>query len=221
MVAALVATGVYYSHEDLTTGDETSNQLEVTESDYSLYVEEQLEMPFPKEVLNSTEEATATSDKKATTHTATNASRKANATSLVTENNNKKSKEFTPKVHLPVLEEVTDDAFVSEEVAIPQVSGNDVVGSNEHTPIDVKTINKKSEEIKYKYFDGKLFLYGDFKEEPYEILEINSKTAREIYLYHGRAYYQIEVTDGVKELKPITSQKLINELTIIRNNKVN
>lgn len=218
MVAALLVTGVYFYSDDVFVSNESSQVLELdSQNIYDYSKSEALEVPIPKssdlsnqsveEVINDTNNTTTTAitTKKAVRNT---------------RSKNKKVKEFTPKVDLPVLEEVSDESFVSEEVSIPEVSGNDVVGIKSSNHIDVKTINKKSESIKYKYFDGKLFLYGDFKEEPYEILEINSKTAREIYLYHGQSFYQIDITDGVKELKPIVSPKLIHELTIIRNNKV-
>ena len=73
--------------------------------------------------------------------------------------------------------------------------------------------------LKYKYFDGKLFLYGDFNEQPYEILEINGVKERKLYLFFESKYFNIDVTDKVKELDQIVNPKLVNELDIIRNNK--
>ena len=133
-----------------------------------------------------------------------------------------KSSDFIPKVSVPELSEVSDEKeFISKDISIPEVSDNDIVGEKDLDPIDIKTYNRKSTDIRYKYFDGKLFLYGDFKKEPYEILEINSKAARQIYLYYADQYYKIEMSDDIKTLTPIKSQKLIDELKIIRENKLN
>lgn len=133
----------------------------------------------------------------------------------------KESSDFVPKVNIPSLNDISDTKeFTPEEVSIPKVSGNDITEEESSKPIDVKTINRKIEEIKYRYFDGKLFLYGDFKREPYEILEINSSSSRDIYLYYTDKYYKIQMTDDVKTLSPIVDSKLIKELKIIRDNKL-
>lgn len=221
MVAALIGTGIYLSQNDDTIEGNFKLNIEEEAAPIAYLEREKLEMPIPvagdkaKEVESSAEDATSTRNK-----ASVNVHLRS-TTPVKSALQKSKPSEFTPKVNLPAYEEVSDGTFVAEEVSIPEVSGNDVVKSNKLAPIDVKTINRKAETIKYKYFDGKLFLYGDFKNEPYEILEINSKTSREIYLYHGNSFYQIENTGDVQELKPITSQKLNNELTIIHNNKVN
>ncbi|MFK7952054.1 MAG: hypothetical protein AB8B73_04355 [Ekhidna sp.] len=85
--------------------------------------------------------------------------------------------------------------------------------------IEVTMENTKSVDVRYKYYDGKLFLKGDFDRAPYEILEINSATGRRIFIQYLNKYYQVETTDKLKTLPEVTDQKLINELKILKETK--
>lgn len=130
------------------------------------------------------------------------------------------SKEYVPVVAVPDLGEPEEgNGLKTHDANLPEMSESDEVAINGTSPIDVETIQKDSEVLKYKYFEGRLFLYGDFKASPYEILEINSASQRKLYLYHKDGYYAIDLSDKVQELAPITNQKLVQELEIVRNNK--
>lgn len=129
-------------------------------------------------------------------------------------------KTYTPVVEVPDPGMLNDVAISRPEVDMPAAATSDQVVSEELVTVDVKTVNRRSEILKYRYLDGKLFLYGDFKNKPYELLEINSPDDRKLYLYHERAFYAVKVTDKVKELEKITNSQLIEELKILRNNKL-
>lgn len=92
-------------------------------------------------------------------------------------------------------------------------------GVLEEKEIDVVTENVKSVKIQYRYYDGKLFLSGDFDKSPYEILEINSANGRRIYIKYLDAYYQVKSTDKLSDLPEVTDQKLITELKLLKENK--
>ncbi|MFH6982952.1 hypothetical protein [Marinoscillum luteum] len=129
--------------------------------------------------------------------------------------------EFVPVVDLPDLGELSEEKGLKiEDANLPEMNEMDVVSSKGESPISVETIQRNSESIKYKYFDGKLFLYGDFKSTPYEIIEINRPTERKLYLFYDQEYYSIIVSDKVQELSPITNHQLLQELEIVRNNKL-
>lgn len=129
--------------------------------------------------------------------------------------------EFVPVVDLPDLGELSEEKGLKiEDANLPEMNEMDVVSSKGESPISVETIQRNSESIKYKYFDGKLFLYGDFKSTPYEIIEINRPTERKLYLFYDKEYYSIIVSDKVQELSPITNHQLLQELEIVRNNKL-
>jgi len=139
----------------------------------------------------------------------------------VSEELSEQAEDFYPDVNVPMIGDVTDDpALKTAEADLPEMEAMDQVSVGD-AMIDVKVEqNKKpSEPLKYKYFDGKLYLYGDFKSSPYEILEINRPAVRTIYLYFNNQFYNITSSDDVKELEPISNEKLLNELEIVRNNK--
>lgn len=93
------------------------------------------------------------------------------------------------------------------------------VNTHVSSNLDVKTIKNKKYNFHYKLSDGNLTLYGNFDENPYEILEINSNEGRRFYLNYMDHYYRLEITSQIRELSPVTDQNLINELNIVKDNK--
>ena len=139
---------------------------------------------------------------------------------VAVEEKSSKTEEFDVTVNVPQPDALAkEEGLVTPESDLPEMETTDEVANTEVAPVDVETIQKKNETLKYKYFDGKLFLYGDFNEQPYEILEINGVKERKLYLFFESKYFNIDVTDKVKELDQIVNPKLVNELDIIRNNK--
>ena len=130
----------------------------------------------------------------------------------------KTSQVFTPAFTAPVASEVTDESEPSA-AQLETISVSESAKEEERKPIDVETENTRSAKIKYKYYDGKLFLSGNFQKEPYEIIEINSVTGRRIYLLHQNKYYEVKTTDRMTELPEVRSIKLIQELRLIKANK--
>ena len=123
---------------------------------------------------------------------------------------------FTPDVAAPDVASIEEgEGFQSS--GLDELPENTVIEET-NAPIDVKSENRKGA-IKYKYYDGKLFLSGDFKKHTYEILEINSASGRRIYVYYLSEYYRVGITDRLIELPKVTNQKMIDELELIRKNK--
>lgn len=124
---------------------------------------------------------------------------------------------FKPSFEAPNAETVED----GEEFAgagLDEIPNN-IDGKKSDDPIDVETENSKSNVIKYKYYDGKLFLNGDFDNSPYEILEINSSTGRRIYVYYLGDYYKVGIADKLTELPKVKDSDVISELKLLRENK--
>jgi len=89
-------------------------------------------------------------------------------------------------------------------------------------PIDVEISPSSGKEnrLQYQFYEEKLHLYGDFKNVPYEILEINNKDGKKTYLYHEGIFYQLSYpSKDIKDLLKITNEELLKELTIFRENK--
>lgn len=72
----------------------------------------------------------------------------------------------------------------------------------------------------YQFYDSKLFIYGDFKSKPYEILEINTEGTTSYYLYFENNYYGLKSDQQkLSRLRKLTNEKLIKELNITRTQK--
>ena len=128
------------------------------------------------------------------------------------ETNMKEDLAFTPIVIVPTVEDVKlDKTFVPASLPTP----DKIERQPEKKVIDVEIVTSRSSKIKYKYYEGKLYLYGKFKDEPYQILEINSTSGRRIYLSYKNLFYKIEYTDKLLPLESITDRRLIQELRIL------
>ncbi|VXD12815.1 hypothetical protein [Marinoscillum sp. 108] len=221
LVASLVGVSAYFvfTAEENITSPEIIESIEITSPKQS----ESYQFEFPELSVqkvssvvsesspNVAEKSSATSDEKV----------KALPTVQKSVASVDEETEFVPVVDLPDLGELSEEKGLKiEDANLPEMNEMDVVSSKGESPISVETIQRNSESIKYKYFDGKLFLYGDFKSTPYEIIEINRPSERKLYLFYDQEYYSIIVSDKVQELSPITNHQLLQELEIVRNNKL-
>ncbi|EMR02514.1 hypothetical protein [Cesiribacter andamanensis] len=108
------------------------------------------------------------------------------------------------------------------------------VGHQGEAPVDVLSRNRQfttstievsaqqhdKYDFHYQFFDSKLFIFGDFNNKTYEILEINMDGTRSYFLYFENNYYALK-TDQQKltRLRRLSSEKLIKELDITRTQK--
>ncbi|WP_375578092.1 hypothetical protein ABWH96_13720 [Marivirga tractuosa] len=68
----------------------------------------------------------------------------------------------------------------------------------------------------YRYFNSKLYLYGDFDEMPYQIIELNDKGKKQLFLSHNDEVYSIkDNTTEVTELRKIQNEMLKMEIQLI------
>lgn len=143
------------------------------------------------------------------------------AVAVADELTDEKEEDFVPVVNVPGFNDPdAEQSLTTTDADLPEMSNADELNTSSGSPMDVQTFNRSSEELKYKYFEGKLFLYGDFNNAPYEILEINRPKEKKIYLLHKDQYFEITPVDKVQVLEPLSNQKLIKELEIVRNNKL-
>ncbi|MEM9324217.1 MAG: hypothetical protein AAGA85_01115 [Bacteroidota bacterium] len=82
--------------------------------------------------------------------------------------------------------------------------------------LQVDNFDTESDELRYEYFDGKLALYGNFGQSPYQILEINQNGAKRLFLFHEDAYYAITNTSKPLPLVRIDDPEMIEELDIFK-----
>ena len=127
--------------------------------------------------------------------------------------------EFAPQVELPSGEsELNSGEFEPDELG--ETFSNNAIVSSEIDALNIERYDLKAKALRYRYYDGKLALYGDFGSSPYQILEINQQDgARQIFLLHADEFYRLESTKNEQDLVAIKDPALLNELQILQNRK--
>lgn len=84
--------------------------------------------------------------------------------------------------------------------------------------IEVRTdSNNKKYTFHYQFKEGKLYLYGSFEKNLYEIMEFFSDNKRTVFLFYKDSYYLLnEESDKIRPLTPISEPVLLKKLTDYR-----
>ena len=123
---------------------------------------------------------------------------------------------FTEPQIVEMFDEETDNIVEDIDDSTPLAPITEKAVSD----LKVETKKKGKYDFHYRFYQNKLFLFGDFEGEPYEIIEINSKSGKKLFLYNDGAYSRInQSVYKITPLKVITDETLIKELDIIRENK--
>ena len=112
-----------------------------------------------------------------------------------------------------------DESDFEESIEMPS-AGIAQEGLIDNNVVEIETAKKDSDMFHYQYFSGKLYLYGDFRDYPYEILELNSANGKRLFIYYNNTYYRI--MDNQQEITPLgqlVDQDIIKKLEIIQANK--
>jgi hypothetical protein len=85
--------------------------------------------------------------------------------------------------------------------------------------IEVQTEkNHKRYTFHYQFREEKLYLYGNFEQNLYEIMEFFDENKRTVFLYYKNSYYLLkDDNDKIKPLTPITDAQLLRKLKAYRN----
>ena len=133
---------------------------------------------------------------------------------------NEKQKEVIEKqVVIPVVPnpEVEDDNEVEDDLEIPDTN----IGTTDITEksgMEVDIVIGSNYSFHYRVVRGNLTLYGNFNEEPYQIIEINVEKEKQWYLYFKEIYYSIDKSvDEITPLRRISNESLIHELEKVKN----
>ncbi|UII30507.1 hypothetical protein LVD17_19635 [Fulvivirga ulvae] len=84
----------------------------------------------------------------------------------------------------------------------------------DHSTLDVEIDNThKNFSFHYQFKSGKLYLYGSFDKGLYEILEINSKAGKTLFLYYKDKFYPLRTNQfKIVPLEPVKESTLIEKL---------
>jgi hypothetical protein len=127
-----------------------------------------------------------------------------------------------PHVVRPDIAEITEEKEPETEDFVEEKTYNDLDEINETMAgkLAVETEKSRRYRFHYKFYNEKLYLIGDFKDSPYEILELNARGSKRYFLFYEGVYYRLS-PDKVKPtpLEKITDEALVDELRIIQQNK--
>ncbi len=119
------------------------------------------------------------------------------------------SKDNVKKPDLEVYDPTTEQEQESSTEEIP------AIGHERETPsisVEVGPASGKNA-LHYQFKEGKLFLYGPFQKDLYEIMEFFSDDKRTIFLYYNNEFYLLkDNSTTIKPLAPVQDQELVRKL---------
>lgn len=124
-----------------------------------------------------------------------------------------------PQLEMPAVPESMEDvnSLELEDDLANSSMGFDAIRSSDVPSFEIKS-QYKEDLFHYQFYDGKLYLYGDFNQTPYNILELKADNKRQVFLNHQNAFYLLNLNQ--KEMAPLVEIKdstLIKELEILKN----
>src|SRR5688572_18368961 len=206
-IVGAIGAGIYFylSNEDKVADQQIAKQEEVT-SQAPQAIE-------PQQEETSTQESPATDQPKSS-----------ESESVVSPSENKEKEAETPQA--------SDDAKAKEEAKGPAPldvfdpsEESEAPGATpetkitESSPLSKSSIvvetdsNNKKYNFHYQFKNGKLYLYGTFEKNLYEIMEFFSGNKRTVFLYYKDSYYLLnEENETIKPLAPINDPSLLKKL---------
>lgn len=107
----------------------------------------------------------------------------------------------------------TKEADETRSNANPEEKGSKSSSLHKSSIVVETDDNNKNYTFHYQFKNGKLFLYGAFEKNLYEIMEFFSDNKRTVFLYYKDSYYLLnEENETVKPLAPINDPTLIKKL---------
>ena len=122
----------------------------------------------------------------------------------------KTSERNTIEVYDPEAETENSNAAATTAEESPRASTRSTIVA------ETDATNKKYN-FHYQFKEGKLFLYGTFEKNLYEIMEFFADNKRTMFLYYKDNYYLLnDENDKVKSLTPIKDPALVKRLNASR-----
>ncbi|MDF2454582.1 MAG: hypothetical protein K0R51_575 [Cytophagaceae bacterium] len=88
--------------------------------------------------------------------------------------------------------------------------------NNKLSNLSVTVDNSNSKDKSYQFTGSKLTLFGDFNNKPYELLELNNKGQKNLFLSYNNEYYEL-VWGQMKKtpLKKVSHKETLEKLKVI------
>ncbi|MEL6556761.1 MAG: hypothetical protein AAFQ94_01165 [Bacteroidota bacterium] len=127
-----------------------------------------------------------------------------------------------PEFIVPAINEepVEEESLSGISINVNNLESIGISESEEDNKVEIEQVKRNNKIRQYKFEEGKLYLYGDYSGDPYELLEINSKGQKTLYFYHQKLYYRLDrFQKSATTFEQIKDKKLVRELEIIRTSK--
>jgi hypothetical protein len=106
--------------------------------------------------------------------------------------------------------------FSASELNVPTINDKESTKGNRVQNIDIKEI--KDTNVGYTYYNNQLYLYGDFGNNPYELVELNNKQKKHLYIAMNDHFYELHQGKSTfTKFVAITDKAIIQQLTILKN----
>lgn len=88
--------------------------------------------------------------------------------------------------------------------------------NNKLSNLSVSVDNSNSKDKSYQFTGSKLTLFGDFNNKPYELLELNNKGQKSLFLSYNNEYYEL-IWGQMKKtpLKKVSHKETLEKLKVI------
>ncbi|MDQ3392828.1 MAG: hypothetical protein M3512_01745 [Bacteroidota bacterium] len=80
------------------------------------------------------------------------------------------------------------------------------------TELNVETKKDRNHAFHYQYYEDKLFLYGDFKGNGYEIIKLSSPSGLRLYMSYDGQFFKMEKSRKIKSFELVEDPALIEQL---------
>lgn len=123
-----------------------------------------------------------------------------------------------PNVSTPDVEDgFGEDEYESEEDPLDNIHSIDEMNKTESEKVEVETVPNDNKDFHYQFYNNKLYLYGNFDEMPYEIIEFNADKSKLYFLFYDSAYYSLDNNQlKAAPLQELTDEELIQQLDELR-----
>jgi hypothetical protein len=131
----------------------------------------------------------------------------------------KQENDGTAKVQPQALMSYDDDQLFKNqrEEKLENIASREIAHNRaDKTEIDFLESIAGTDNYHYRYYNSKLYLYGDFKQMPYQIIELNDKGKKQLFLSHNDEVYAIkDNTTEITELRKLQDDMLKMEIQLI------
>jgi hypothetical protein len=210
LLAGVIATGIYFlffqeekpvTAENIETVTETEPEIEDSEPVTSAEQPSEIEQEAVQKEEETTEEIAQPVEKKG---------------ERIQKPDNVKPEQETAQPKLEVFDPTKELENGKADKAESEL--NSAAVTNPTIVVETDATNKRYN-FHYHFKDEKLFLYGPFEKNLYEILEFFSDNKRTVFLFFRDDYYLLdEAQSKVTALKPITDTTLLKKLKEYRAN---